>query len=63
MALPSRDYRDPLEVLIERESTTCKGCIHQHTEQAFGTTITICKKTDKNGKPRMHGKRCRDYQD
>lgn len=25
-ALPSKNYRDPLEQLLEREARTCKGC-------------------------------------
>lgn len=61
MALPSRDYRDPLEVLIERESQTCKGCTHQRTSMAFGMAVTICTRTDERGKQRQHGTRCRDY--
>lgn len=63
MALPSTDYRDPLEILIEREAQTCKGCIHQRTERAFGVPITVCLKTDKDGKQREHGRRCVEYQD
>lgn len=28
-ALPSRMYKDPLEILIEQESRTCKGCANR----------------------------------
>lgn len=61
MALPSRDYRDPLEILIERESQTCKGCIHEYRERVFSSVIAVCKLPRTSGRPRQHGTRCRDY--
>jgi hypothetical protein len=33
-ALPRRQYRDPLEQLIEAEAETCKGCIHREVSHA-----------------------------
>ncbi|MGL5181014.1 hypothetical protein [Herbaspirillum huttiense] len=52
MALPSRNYRDPLEQLIEREAATCKGCAFQ----VVVFTIQTCSKQNQ-----QHGRRCRHY--
>lgn len=41
-------YGDPLHELIGKESKTCKGCIHQSTEKAFGILINYCKLGRKN---------------
>lgn len=52
MALPTHNYRDPLEQLIEREARTCKGC-------AFVVRIwgrDTCSKQNQ-----QHGRRCRHY--
>lgn len=56
-------FRDPLKILIARESRTCRGCIHQHTERAFGADVTVCTKSDENGRRRNHGRRCKDYKE
>ena len=61
---PTRWYgRDPLQILIEKEARTCRGCIHQVHAVAFGTAVTICTAKDKNGKRRNHGRRCKDYRE
>lgn len=62
--IPSRMMsRDPLEILLAEESRTCRGCIHQLHDTAFGITVTICTAKDKNGKRRNHGRRCKDYKE
>jgi hypothetical protein len=43
-ALPSYKYRDPLDVLISAEASTCKGCKHTDSMIAFGEKIEFCKK-------------------
>lgn len=63
MALDSYRYRDPLEVMLANEARTCRGCIHQVHGHAFGVAVTVCTKTDKNGKHRNHGRRCKDYRE
>lgn len=57
MILPSRDYRDPLTVLIERENGTCKGCAHVETVRVFGEDALICHKH------RKPVKRCKHYEE
>ncbi|MDB6119307.1 MAG: hypothetical protein JWO08_3088 [Verrucomicrobiaceae bacterium] len=61
--LEQHKYRNPLDVLIEEESRTCKGCGHEHSEKLWGQLYTVCKKVLPNGKRRHHGKRCKDYQE
>jgi hypothetical protein len=57
MTLHSRDYsRDPLDIVIERESRTCKGCAHLDTMTLFGQRVMICNKAKKPGK------KCHQYQ-
>lgn len=63
MALPSHHYRDPLEILLAREARACRGCVHQHTEQAFGVAVTICTQRHDNGTRRKHGRRCEIYRE
>lgn len=41
-----RDTRDPLEQLIERESRTCKGCIHRSTLCGAAVCIKLNKLAD-----------------
>jgi hypothetical protein len=50
-AMPMRYYGDPLELLIARESATCKGC--EHEEVVFGVVFCLKKK--------KHGRRCKHY--
>ena len=62
--IPSRlMFRDPLQILLANEARTCRGCIHRHTDRAFGVDVTVCNKTDENGKRRNHGRRCKDYKE
>lgn len=35
--------------------------MYEHREAAFGREVAVCLKTDINGVPRRHGKRCKDY--
>ncbi|MDR5825808.1 hypothetical protein [Caballeronia sp. LZ043] len=50
-----RAFRDPLQQLIEKEGSTCKGCPHERTYDFIGTMQTICA-IGKN-----HGHRCEQY--
>ena len=43
--------RNPLDILLEREARTCKGCVHEI--EVFGRHGCI--------KGKKHGKRCRLY--
>lgn len=53
-----RDYgRDPLDILIEREERTCKGCAFERKERVFDVKIKIC------AKGRRHGKKCTNYKE
>lgn len=50
---PRRQYsRDPLDILIEEESRTCKGCKHDKSEMVFGKVLFSCaiKRKSKNSK-------------
>lgn len=55
------EFRDPLHILLAKESHTCRGCTNQHTEKAWGADITICTAKDSKGKRRNHGRRCKAY--
>ena len=46
-ALPSHQYRDPLDVLIADESRTCKGCKWLVEYIVFGEKKQICEKLRK----------------
>lgn len=39
----SSDTRNPLDVLIERESRTCKGCRFFAVETCFGEPVKVCR--------------------
>jgi hypothetical protein len=59
MAIDSYRYRDPLEVLIAKESRTCKGCAHEVcAEFRIGGQKRVYKSCSKS---RKHGRRCRQY--
>lgn len=49
--------RDPLDILIFRESKTCKGCKHELEGVAWGERVTVCTKKQ------QHGKRCKHYEE
>lgn len=53
MAIEKRLYFDPLDILIQDESRTCKGCVFEM--EAFNT-----KYCDKG---KCHGKRCKLYKE
>jgi hypothetical protein len=55
-AFPSHWYnRDPLDVLIQKEARSCKACVHEIREVAFGQTVMLC------ALGRKHGNRCGHY--
>ncbi|SDY38315.1 hypothetical protein [Nitrosomonas sp. Nm58] len=56
-------FRDPLKVLMVKESRTCKGCVHEHRERAFGQDVVVCTRMDADGRQRKHGRRCKDYKE
>lgn len=51
--LPRGDYRDPLEILIMRESKTCAGCVW--VAVAFDTAYC--------SRGKRFGRRCGDFCD
>lgn len=53
-ALRKGQYRDPLEVLIEKEERTCKGCVHKREVWGSG----YCAKKDKAA-----ARHCKDYKE
>jgi hypothetical protein len=55
------DDRDPLIILLERESKSCKGCKHEQFYTGWDLAIWICTTKDKNDKRRHHGRRCDQY--
>jgi hypothetical protein len=63
VTLEQRMYRDPLVVLLEVESRSCRGCMHQKDFVAFGKPVTICMAKDEKNKRRNHGKRCKAYKE
>ncbi len=61
MTLEQHKYRNPLDVLIEEEQRTCKGCVHEVDFHGFGKIIWICIDKNNKGLRRNHGKRCKNY--
>lgn len=47
---PRHMYRDPLEILIEREGKTCKGCRHLSVVVILGDRREMCAKGKKTAK-------------
>ena len=43
MALPNHLYRDPLEIMMNREAKTCKGCRFHEAHSVFDRAIEICR--------------------
>lgn len=48
-------YRDPLDILIEQEQRTCKGC--KHKVKIWG--VEVCAKPGGRGNKAI--RRCKDY--
>lgn len=46
---------NPLDILIARESKTCKGCKHELDVVIWGGRTKICQKS------KNHGKRCKSF--
>ncbi|MEN6629836.1 MAG: hypothetical protein ABFC42_09340 [Sulfuricella sp.] len=61
-ALPSNRYRDPLDIILDEEARTCKGCKHDKGEMVFGKRTFECaiKRKSKNSKcyEETHGITC-----
>lgn len=53
MTLPSNRYRDPLKVVIDDESRTCKGCKNWVKYVVCGEPKMICEKGKKNAGHQM----------
>lgn len=47
MIHPSHRYRDPLEIMLNEEARTCKGCKHWTRFLVFGEEKMICEKGKK----------------
>lgn len=56
-ALPSRAYRDPLDILIDAENRTCKGCIMK--SRLWG--VDYCAKDESKSGKKL--RRCKNYDD
>ena len=52
------DYRDPLQILIERENSTCKGCKHIGWVEIGEKRVTIC-----NIRSHFNNRKCTAYKD
>lgn len=37
-------FLDPAMIYERKEAKSCKGCVHQYSERAFGTVLFFCKK-------------------
>lgn len=57
MALPMYLYRNPLDVLLNAESRTCKGCVHLTSLW----TVKACGLNPKKSGDKL--KRCKRYKD
>jgi len=57
LALERGAYGNPLDILIFRESKSCKGCKHHQNLTLLGHVYELCAL----GKP--FGKRCKKYQE
>ena len=52
-ALPSWQYRDPLEAAMRMEAQSCKGCVFERSATVFNERVMLCEKD----KP--HGTKCK----
>lgn len=59
--LEQHEYGNPLDVILRRESQSCKGCAHEFKAEAFGITMWVCIKLDDAGRRHKHGKKCKQY--
>lgn len=50
-------YGDPMHELMGKQKRECHGCIHKHTDKAFGVEVNLCKL----GNKRMY--KCEKYQE
>ncbi len=57
MTLEQWKYGNPLDVLVEQEARSCKGCRHLDHVRIVGEMVLVCKK----GKNPI--KRCKKYQE
>jgi len=44
---PANHYRDPLDILIDKEKRSCKGCAHLDSLVVRGERIPFCHKSRK----------------
>lgn len=57
MAIYHAGFGNPMTELMGKQKRECHGCIHKHTEKAFGIEINYCDLNKKH----MH--RCEQYQE
>lgn len=50
-------FGNPESVLLRKESSTCKGCVHLEAVKAFDKWFVVCNKKKKPGN------RCRLYKE
>lgn len=56
------DFRDPAIVLEERESRTCRGCVHFIEQRLFDVSYMACKRDrTKHWQDDWLSKRCKHY--
>ena len=57
MAYESWRYRDPLQILIEKQERSCHGCKHEERYTIAGKAMFICMKG------RRHGRKCKLFKE
>lgn len=50
-------WGNPMHELMGKQKRECHGCIHKHTDKAFGIEINLCKL----GRKKM--RRCEKFQE
>lgn len=52
--------KDPLQILLRREQSTCKGCRYEKKveDRELEVFVMVCKI-----KHRKHGQRCKNYEE
>lgn len=60
--LRRRDYGDPLEILLRRESETCAGCQSLDSQKWIGITKFVCRRGVRKASTEIEEmRRCKRY--